>query len=110
MRVRRLTLTLKEPTRDGETALHILSHVPTQRASAAHLARLYGKRWSIETAFFEITTPGVRAQYVGVSQGGIVDVWPGVVGLQRGVIIKAALRSAHGRQKIHDEVSSYSLP
>src|SRR5215831_8734043 len=57
MRGRRIPLTLTEPTRDGATALHILSHVPHPRASAVHLARLYGKRWSIETAFFEITTP-----------------------------------------------------
>ena len=49
-------MTLKEPTRDGDTVLHVLSNVPVHRASAAQLARLYGKRWSIETAFFEITT------------------------------------------------------
>jgi hypothetical protein len=34
MRVRRLTLKLKEPTRDGDTELHILSNVPVHRASA----------------------------------------------------------------------------
>jgi hypothetical protein len=44
MRVRRITLTLTEPTSNGDTALHILSHVPLPRASATHLARLYGKR------------------------------------------------------------------
>jgi hypothetical protein len=47
MRVRRLTITLKEPTRDGDPALHLLSNVPLQRAAAAQLARLYGKRWRI---------------------------------------------------------------
>jgi hypothetical protein len=55
-RGRRITITRKVPTRDGDTELHILSHVPTARATAGHVARLYGKRWSIETAFFEITT------------------------------------------------------
>src|SRR5499426_3308198 len=56
MRVRRITVKLTEPTRNGDTELHILSNVPTRRASALQLARLYGKRWSIETAFCEITT------------------------------------------------------
>jgi len=56
MQIRRITIQLKGPTRDGDTALHILSNVPSGRASAAQLARLYGKRWSIETAFCEITT------------------------------------------------------
>ena len=31
--------------------LHILSNVPAKRASAARLAQLYGKRWSIENTF-----------------------------------------------------------
>ena len=56
MTVRRLTLKLKEPTRDGETELHILSTVPVVEARASKLVALYGKRWSIETAFFDITT------------------------------------------------------
>jgi IS4 transposase len=91
MRVRRITITLKEPTRDGDAALHILSNVPAPRASAAQVARLYGKRWNIETAFFEITFCLALLAYNAVS------------------LIKAALRSAHGRQKVNDEVSSYSL-
>ena len=56
MRVRRLTVQLTEPTRNGDTTLPILTNVPPHRASAAQLARVYGKRWSIETAFFEIIT------------------------------------------------------
>jgi hypothetical protein len=44
MRVRRITGKLTEPTRHGDTALPILTNVPTRRASAAPLARLYGKR------------------------------------------------------------------
>jgi hypothetical protein len=48
MRVRRITRERTEPTRDGDTALHILANVPTSRASAAQLARLSGQRWSIE--------------------------------------------------------------
>ena len=56
MRVRRMTIKLTVPTRDGDTELHILSNVPSGRASAAQLAQVYGKRWSIETAFFAITT------------------------------------------------------
>ena len=53
MRVRRITMTLKVPTRDGDTELHVLSNVPVPRPSAGSTpGSLYGKRWSIETAFF----------------------------------------------------------
>ena len=48
MRVRRITVQLAEPTRNGDTTLPILSNVPLHRASAAQLARVYGKWWSIE--------------------------------------------------------------
>jgi hypothetical protein len=40
MRVRRITVKLTEPTRNGDTELPILSNVPSRRATAAHLARL----------------------------------------------------------------------
>jgi hypothetical protein len=40
MRIRRITIELKVPTRDGDTELHILSNVPSGRASAAQLARV----------------------------------------------------------------------
>jgi len=54
--LRRLTLALKEPTRDGDTALHLLTNVPAQEARARPLVGVYGKRWTIETAFLELTT------------------------------------------------------
>jgi hypothetical protein len=40
MTVRRMTLKLKEPTRDGDTELHILSNVPVVDARAGTLAVL----------------------------------------------------------------------
>lgn len=56
LHVRRITLARKEPTRDGDMELHLLSHVPAQEARARTLVGVYGKRWTIETAFFALTT------------------------------------------------------
>jgi len=110
MRIRRITLKLKEPTRDGDTELHILSNVPIQRASAPQLARLYGKRWSIETAFFEITTTlSCEINTLGYPKAALFTFCLALLAYNAVSLIKAALRSAHGRQKINDEVSSYSL-
>jgi hypothetical protein len=110
MRVRRLTLTLKEPTRDGDTELHILSNVPAPRASAAQLARLYGKRWSIETAFFEITTTlSCEINTLGYPKAALFTFCLALLAYNAVSLIKAALRSAHGRQKVNDEVSGYYL-
>jgi hypothetical protein len=110
MRVRRITLQLTEPTRDGDTELHILSNVPCPRASAAQLARLYGKRWSIETAFFEITTTlSCEINTLGYPKAALFTFCLALLAYNAVSLIKAALRSAHGRQQVNDEVSGYYL-
>ena len=110
MRVRRITVKLTEPTRDGDTELHILTNVPTQRASAAQRARLYGKRWSIETAFFEITTTlSCEINTLGYPKAALFTFCLALLAYNAVSLIKAALRSTHGRQKVNDEVSSYYL-
>jgi Transposase DDE domain len=48
--VRRITVVLDEPTRDGDTELHILSNVPPDDASACQLAEIYRQRWEIEVS------------------------------------------------------------
>ena len=45
---RRLRLKLKEPTRDGETLLYLLTNLPRHKASTRRVAELYRKRWSLE--------------------------------------------------------------
>jgi Transposase DDE domain len=110
MRIRRMTIKLKTPTRDGDTELHILSNVPVQKASAAQLARLYGKRWSIETAFFEITTTlSCEINTLGYPKAALFTFCLALLAYNAVSLIKAALRSAHGRQQVNDEVSSYYL-
>ena len=110
MRVRRITVKLTEPTRNGDTTLHILSNVPPQRASAAQLARVYGKRWSIETAFFEITTTlSCEINTLGYPKAALFTFCLALLAYNAVSLIKAALRSTHGRQKVNDEVSSYYL-
>ena len=52
---RRMTVALHEPTRDGDTEIHVLSNVPMRKASARKLAESDGKRWTIETMFQELT-------------------------------------------------------
>jgi len=110
MRVRRITLKLQEPTRDGDTELHILSNVPVHRASAPQLARLYSKRWSIETALFEITTTlACESKTLGYPKAALVTFCLALLAYNAVSLIKAALRSVHGRQQVNNEVSSSYL-
>lgn len=54
--VRRVTVELDEPTRDGDTEIHLLSNVPPEDADAGQLAEIYRQRWEIENAFYLLTT------------------------------------------------------
>lgn len=54
--LRRITVCLDKPTRDGDTELHLLSNVPAGNASACRLADAYRQRWEIENAFYVVTT------------------------------------------------------
>lgn len=52
--VRRITIRLDQPTRSGETEIHLLTNLPSKHANAYRVAELYLKRWTIENAFQEI--------------------------------------------------------
>jgi hypothetical protein len=48
--VRRITVELDKPTRDGDEVIHVLTNLPTE-VSATVVAELYRHRWEEETAF-----------------------------------------------------------
>jgi len=48
---RRLRIKLDHATRDGATLLSLLTNLPARTVSATRVARLYRKRWTLETAF-----------------------------------------------------------
>ena len=109
-RGRRRTITRQEPTRDGATARHILSHVPCRRASAPPVARRYGTRWRLETAVFARTPPlaGER-KTLGDPKAALCAFCLALLADNAVSLIKAALRQAQGRQQVNAEVSSASL-
>lgn len=55
LQVRRLTIELDQPTRFGESELHLLTNLPTE-VPAVRIAAVYRDRWSIETAFMHLAT------------------------------------------------------
>jgi len=52
--VRRITLELDKPTRDGEKEIQILTNLLLQDADARVVADLYLRRWTVENAFQEL--------------------------------------------------------
>lgn len=52
--MRRITLFLDQPTRDGDTEIHILTNLGAE-VPATRVAEVYGFRWEEETGFYHLT-------------------------------------------------------
>jgi hypothetical protein len=107
---RRISVELDEPTRDGDHELHLLSNVPAKKATAVELAELYRKRWTIETAFQEITTTlECEVKTLAYPKAALFAFCLALVAYNAVSVLKAALRCRHGAQKVQEEVSGYYL-
>jgi Transposase DDE domain len=110
MQIRRITVVLDQPTRDGDSEIHLLSNVPPEDASACTLATLYRKRWTLETAFQELTVHlACEVNTLGYPKAALFGFCVAVAAYNALAVVKAALRSVHGAAKVQQEVSSYYL-
>jgi IS4 transposase len=106
--LRRITVALDKPTRDGETEIHILTNVPRKDARARVIADLYRKRWTIETAFQELeATLNGEVNTLGYPKAALFAFCLALVAYNVLSTLKAALRSVHGEEVVAEEVSGY---
>jgi hypothetical protein len=108
--LRRITVKLRKATRDGDREIHILTSVPARDADARKVAELYAKRWGIETMFQELTeTLTCEVRTLGYPNAALFGFCLALMAYHAVSVIKAALRAAHGREKVEKEVSGYYL-
>jgi hypothetical protein len=108
--LRRITVKLKEATRDGDTEIHLLTNLPVKDASATKVAELYSKRWTIETMFQELTeTLTCEVNTLGYPKAALFGFCLALMAYHAVSVIKAALRAVHGRDRVQQEVSGYYL-
>jgi hypothetical protein len=106
--LRRITVTLDQPTRDGETELHILTNVPAADARAKVIADLYRRRWTIETAFQELESSlNSEVNTLGYPKAALFAFCVALVAYNVLSTVKGALRSVHGEEVVAEEVSGY---
>jgi IS4 transposase len=109
MTVRRVTVELDKPTRDGETEIHILTNLPAEAADALAVAGLYRRRWTVESAFGELATClNGEVNTLGYPKAALFAFCVALVSYNILSVVKAALRSAHGAEAV-EEVSGYYL-
>jgi len=108
--VRRITIELDEPTRDGETEVHLLTNLPVRDAGARRVANLYLKRWTIETMFQELTVAlNCEINTLGYPKAALFGFCLALVAYNAVSVVRGALRAVHGHQKVSEEVSWYHL-
>jgi hypothetical protein len=105
--LRRIVVRLDKRTRDGDKEIAVLT--PTKvTASAAQVAELYLKRWTIEGVFLTLTQvmdgeiPSLAYPKASLFAFGIALVSYNIASAMR-----AALRATFGHEKVEKEVSWY---
>jgi hypothetical protein len=108
--VRRVTIQLYQPTRDGDREVHIFTNLPKKAATAQRIAELYRNRWTIETAFADVAKclEG-EIETLGYPRAALFSFCSALVAFNLLSVVLAALRAAHGADVIEDAVSFYYL-
>lgn len=107
---RQVVVRLKQPTADGEVEVEILTNLPVASADAAAVSQLYLGRWKIEGVFYELTMSlNCELNTLGYPRAALFGFCVAVAAYNVLSVLKAALRSVHGREKVEKEVSGYYM-
>ena len=108
--LRRVVVRLKHPTRDGDTEIAILSNLPIADAHALKIASLYQKRWRIERLFqvLEQCFQG-EIKTLAYPRAALFGFCMALIASNLLAVLKAAMRSVHGADKIEAGLSNYYL-
>ena len=110
MTLRRVVVRLKHPTRDGDLEISILSNLPVHDASALKIAMLYQKRWRVER-LFQVLDQCFRGEIntLAYPRAALFGFCMALICYNLLAVLKAALRTVHGADKIEAGLSPYYL-
>ncbi len=104
---RRIRVLLHQPPRDGDDRVYIWTNLPAAVA-AQTVARLYLKRWRIETAFQHLAQDlNTEIKTLGYPCAALFGFCIGLVADNILAVLKAALRQVHGVVAIDTQLSGY---
>jgi len=95
---RRITVALHEPTRDGDSEIHVVTNLP-KRIGAIQIAKLYRDRWQIETAFQEVAESlEGEIQTLGYPKAALFGFCMALVTYNLLSVVRAAFQAVHGEE------------
>jgi len=108
--IRRITVELKQPTRDGDKEIHIFTNLTAREVSATKVAELYAKRWTIEVVFLELQT-ALRCEVhtLGYPRAALFAFCVALLLQNTFSMLQGSLRSAHGQKTVDEQVSAVLL-
>lgn len=107
--VRRITVDLKTPTRDGDREIHILTNLPA-KVPAQAVAELYRQRWKIEHVFFDIDRIlHAEITSLGHPPAALFGLCLAFVAYNAVSLMMSAMEKEHGRSKVRENVSPYYM-
>jgi hypothetical protein len=108
--IRRITVMLYTPTRDGDTEIHLLTNLTRQQLTAVKVAEMYRKRWNLEQAFNELTTH-LRCELntLGYPKAALFAFCVAVCSYNLLAAVKGALRGIHGEETLETKVSNFFI-
>ncbi len=110
MELRRIRLQLDQPTRDKETELFLLTDLPEEHAGGLLLAETYRRRWTLENVFQSLTEAlTCEIDTLAYPRAALFGFCVALVAYDIVAVIRAALRSEHGRDEVEEQVSTYHL-
>jgi len=108
--VRRITVVLDRPTREGDTEIHILTNLPAKKVPAVKVAEVYRQRWTIEGLFFEAAqTLSCEIDTLCYPKAALFAFCLGLLACNAVALLKAALRAEHGEQAVSSQLSAYDM-
>jgi len=109
LKLRRVTVKLKQKTRDGDKEIHILTNLRWQDATAVKVSELYRKRWRIEGMFQELTQSlQCEIDTLAYPRAAVFAFCLAVKAYNAVSLVRAALRSEWGESAV-EKLSWYHL-
>jgi hypothetical protein len=106
-RFRRVSVVLDQPTRDGDTEIHVLTNLGRRKASAQAVAELYRRRWTIEGRFLEMWAAlNAEPQTLAYPKAALFAFCLGLVASNAVALLRGAVRAEHGAEQAA-ELSTY---
>ena len=106
--VRRVRLTLDEPTEDGDFVIEMLTNLP-EEVTCELVAKLYRSRWTVEALFGRLTTVlKCEVNTLGYPPAALFGFCVALASSNVYAGVKGALRSVHGVAAT-EQVSDYHL-